>query len=139
MEIAILGDYQNVVLKMADWSPLSERAEITVLSDHVADPSTLVERLLPFDLVCECGSRLHSHEVLQRLPATSVPLAANLVEREKVMIETALREAEGVIGVPPAPLPSWAFPGRRSNRRSRNWESTGTDSRPRNLSSLEDR
>jgi hypothetical protein len=52
MEIAILGDYQNVVLKMADWSPLSERAEITVLSDHVADPSTLVERLLPFDLVC---------------------------------------------------------------------------------------
>ena len=30
MKIAILDDYQNVALKMADWSALSERAEITV-------------------------------------------------------------------------------------------------------------
>src|SRR6266516_11848 len=35
-----------------------------------------------------------------RTAATSVPLVANLVEREKVMIETALREAEGVVGGP---------------------------------------
>ena len=32
--------------------------------------------------------------------ATSVTLAANLVEREKEMVETALREAEGVVGGP---------------------------------------
>ena len=38
--------------------------------------------------------------VAPKSPATSVPLVANLVEREKVMIETALREAEGVIGGP---------------------------------------
>ena len=36
--------------------------------------------------------------VAPKSAATSVPLVANLVEREKVMIETALREAEGVIG-----------------------------------------
>src|SRR6266404_1080388 len=52
MNIAILDDYQNVALEMADWSALSESAEITVFSEHVADPSTLVERLLPFDVVC---------------------------------------------------------------------------------------
>jgi hypothetical protein len=28
MKIAILDDYQNVALEMADWSALSERAEI---------------------------------------------------------------------------------------------------------------
>jgi formate hydrogenlyase transcriptional activator len=32
--------------------------------------------------------------------APSVPLVANLVEREKKMIESALREAAGVIGGP---------------------------------------
>jgi len=30
----------------------------------------------------------------------SVPLVANLVEREKEMVESALREAEGVVGGP---------------------------------------
>jgi hypothetical protein len=49
MKIAILDDYQNVGLRMADWLALSERAEIPVFNDHVADPSALVESLLPFD------------------------------------------------------------------------------------------
>ena len=57
MKIAILDDYQNVALKMADWSALSGRAEITVFNDHVADPSALVERLLPFDVVCVMRER----------------------------------------------------------------------------------
>ena len=37
MKIAILDDYQNVALKMADWSALSGRAEITVFNDMVPD------------------------------------------------------------------------------------------------------
>jgi len=57
MKIAILDDYQNVALKMADWSTLSGRAEITVFNDHLADPSDLVERLLPFDVVCAMRER----------------------------------------------------------------------------------
>src|SRR6266498_59327 len=38
--------------------------------------------------------------VAPKSPATSVPLAASLVEREREMVETALREAEGVVGGP---------------------------------------
>jgi formate hydrogenlyase transcriptional activator len=38
--------------------------------------------------------------VAPKLPATSVPLVANLVEREREMLETALREAQGVVGGP---------------------------------------
>ena len=69
MKIAILDDYQNVGLKMTDWSALSGRAEITVFNDHVADPSALVERLLPFDVVCVMRERTPlPREVLQRLP-----------------------------------------------------------------------
>jgi len=38
--------------------------------------------------------------VTPRATATSVPLASTLVEREREMIENALREAEGVVGGP---------------------------------------
>jgi phosphoglycerate dehydrogenase-like enzyme len=69
MKIAILDDYQNVALEMADWSALSKRAEITVFNDRVSDPSALVERVLPFDVICvmrECTPL--PREVLQYLP-----------------------------------------------------------------------
>jgi phosphoglycerate dehydrogenase-like enzyme len=69
MKIAILDDYQNVALKMTDWSALSGRAEITVFNDHLADPSALLERLLPFDIVCIMRERTPlPREVLQHLP-----------------------------------------------------------------------
>jgi hypothetical protein len=42
MKIAILDDYQNVALKMADWSALAARADITVFDDHLADPEMRV-------------------------------------------------------------------------------------------------
>jgi len=38
--------------------------------------------------------------VAPKSAVTSVPLVANLVEREKEMVETALRKAEGVVGGP---------------------------------------
>ena len=69
MKIAILDDYQNVALRMADWSPVARRAEITVFNDHVADPKALVERLLPFDVICVMRERTPlSREVIGRLP-----------------------------------------------------------------------
>src|SRR6266481_2225987 len=68
-KIAVLDDYQNVALKMADWSALSQRAEITVFNDHVADPSALVERLMPFDVVCVMRERTPlPRNVIDRLP-----------------------------------------------------------------------
>ena len=52
IRIAILDDYQNVSLEMADWSPLAGRAEITVFNDHLSNFDAIVGRLLPFDVVC---------------------------------------------------------------------------------------
>jgi hypothetical protein len=36
MKIAILDDYQNVALRLADWAALAKRAEIIVFNDHVS-------------------------------------------------------------------------------------------------------
>jgi phosphoglycerate dehydrogenase-like enzyme len=69
IKIAILDDYQKVALKMADWSALAARTEITVFNDHLADPNAVVERLSPFDIVCVIRERTPlPREVLQRLP-----------------------------------------------------------------------
>jgi phosphoglycerate dehydrogenase-like enzyme len=69
MKVAILDDYQDVALAMADWSPVAGRAEITVFNDHVADPDAVVERLLPFDVICVMRERTPlSRHVIERLP-----------------------------------------------------------------------
>ena len=69
MNIAILDDYQNVALTMADWSALARRANLTVFNDHVSDPDVLVERLAPFDVVSVMRERTPlSRDILQKLP-----------------------------------------------------------------------
>jgi phosphoglycerate dehydrogenase-like enzyme len=69
MNVAILDDYQNVALRLADWSGVRRRAEITVFNDHVADTSAVVERLRPFDAVCVMRERTPlTREILQQLP-----------------------------------------------------------------------
>jgi phosphoglycerate dehydrogenase-like enzyme len=69
MQVAILDDYQNVAMKMADWSPVAEHADITVFNDHVADPDDLVARLAPFDVVFVMRERTPlSRAIIERLP-----------------------------------------------------------------------
>src|SRR3954463_9887588 len=69
MKIAILDDYQNVALEMADWSSVADRAEIRVFNDHVADREAVIERLLPFDAICVMRERTPlPREILERLP-----------------------------------------------------------------------
>ena len=58
MRVAILDDYQNVALAMADWSAVARSAEIVVFNDHIADPAALVEQLQPFDVLCVSFSHL---------------------------------------------------------------------------------
>src|ERR1700720_1553711 len=68
-KIAILDDYQKVALESADWSVLRDRAEIAVFQDHLADPDAVIERLLPFDVVCVMRERTPlPRNVIERLP-----------------------------------------------------------------------
>ena len=68
-KIAILDDYQNVALESADWSLLRDQADIAVFCDHLAEPEALIERLLPFDVVCVMRERTPLlRNVIERLP-----------------------------------------------------------------------
>jgi phosphoglycerate dehydrogenase-like enzyme len=69
IRIAILDDYQNAALSLADWSTLDARATATVFNDHLADPDAVVERLQPFDIVCVMRERTPmTRTVIERLP-----------------------------------------------------------------------
>src|SRR6201987_5401682 len=67
--IAVLDDYQNVALSLADWSVLDARASVTVFNDHLADPDAVVERLQPFDIICLMRGRTSmTRDIIERLP-----------------------------------------------------------------------
>src|ERR1700728_2860554 len=68
-QIAVLDDYQNAALESADWSALRDRADITVFQNHLANPDAVIERLLPFDVVCVMRERTPlPRNVIERLP-----------------------------------------------------------------------
>jgi phosphoglycerate dehydrogenase-like enzyme len=91
MKVVILDDYQNVVLEMADWSPVARRAEITVFNDHVADPDAVVERLLPFDVICVMRERTPlPRAVIEHLPR--LKLIASTGSRNASIDMTAAEE-----------------------------------------------
>jgi phosphoglycerate dehydrogenase-like enzyme len=67
--VAVLDDYQNVALSMADWSTLKGRADVTVFNDHIADVDAVVSSLLPFEIVCVMRERTPmTRTVVERLP-----------------------------------------------------------------------
>ncbi|HLX01753.1 MAG TPA: D-2-hydroxyacid dehydrogenase family protein, partial [Trinickia sp.] len=69
VRVAILDDYQNVALDVADWSPLKNRAEITVFNDHLAPAAQVIERLTPFDVLCVMRERTPlTREIIAQLP-----------------------------------------------------------------------
>jgi phosphoglycerate dehydrogenase-like enzyme len=69
MKVAILDDYQNVALQLADWSGVRRHADITVFNDHLGDATAVVERLQPFDIVCVMRERTPlTRDILEQLP-----------------------------------------------------------------------
>src|SRR6476660_4873161 len=55
--IAVLDDFQNVSQQFGDWAGLQSIAKVTVFNDHLVDEDSLVQRLLPFDVLCVMRER----------------------------------------------------------------------------------
>src|SRR5215469_9716617 len=49
---AILDDYQNVALKLADWSQLGDEVEIKVFNEHLGNLDNVIGVLGGFAIVC---------------------------------------------------------------------------------------
>jgi phosphoglycerate dehydrogenase-like enzyme len=69
MRVALLDDYQNVALSMADWGRLAPRVEVHAIHEHIADLDQLAERLRPYDAVMMVRERTQFPRALfERLP-----------------------------------------------------------------------
>jgi phosphoglycerate dehydrogenase-like enzyme len=79
---AVLDDYQNVAMGMADWSPLAKDVEIEVFHRPLGDEAGVVRALQNFSIVCAMRERtLLSKAVFDGLP--------NL----KLLVTTGMRNA----------------------------------------------
>jgi phosphoglycerate dehydrogenase-like enzyme len=113
IKLAILDDYQNVALKMADWSRLRDRVSIEVFCDHISDLDRLVDRLLPFDIICVMRERTPlSRQIIERLPR--LKLIASTESRNSSIDGDAAKEHGITInntkGRPTAPIElTWAL------------------------------
>lgn len=67
MRIALLDDYQDVALSMANWDGLGE--DVVVFNDHLSDESALATRLGGFDVIVAMRERTpFPASLLQQLP-----------------------------------------------------------------------
>ena len=106
-KIAVLDDYQNVALESADWSVLRDRADIAVFQNHLADPDAVIERLLPFDVVCVMRERTPlPRDVIERLPISSSLPRQDLATRRSMSLPRAIIGSQ------------WYTPGIGRTRRS---------------------
>ena len=95
--IAVLDDYQDVALTMADWSVLDGRASVTVFNDHLAEPDAVVARLEPFDIVCVMRERTPlTRAVIERLPKLRL-IASTATGNASIDLEAAEKQGVQVV------------------------------------------
>jgi phosphoglycerate dehydrogenase-like enzyme len=57
LRCAILDDYLNVALSVADWSKVSDRVDVTVFNQPFATPETAAGALRDFEIICAMRER----------------------------------------------------------------------------------
>jgi phosphoglycerate dehydrogenase-like enzyme len=105
-KLAILDDYQGVVLSMGPWDRLPKSLSIEVFRDTLADRDALVARLAPFDAILAMRERTpFPAALIQRLP--NLKLLMTTGERNR-SIDVAAAEAQGVTvcGTPSSGAPT---------------------------------
>ncbi len=76
---AILDDYQNVALTLADWSRLDGKVEIKVFNHPFADRESAVQALQGFDIVCMMRERTpFLRPTLEALPDLKLLLTSGM-------------------------------------------------------------
>src|SRR5207244_7902415 len=79
---AILDDYLEVALKVADWSKIADRVDVTVFNQPFASPEAAASALKDFEIICAMRERTP-------FPRTMFEALPNL----KLMITSGMRNA----------------------------------------------
>ena len=109
MRIAILDDYQNIALGLADWESIGADAEITVFNQHMDDEEVVAAALAEFDVVVAMRERTpFPASLIERLPNLKL-LVSTGTRNRSIDLEAATRRGIVVAGTPLLPYPPTEF------------------------------
>jgi phosphoglycerate dehydrogenase-like enzyme len=92
---AILDDYQNVVLKVTDWSKVSGEIDIKVFNEHLGGTDNVVKALQAFGIVCAMRERTgFPRAVIEKLPDLRLLITTGL---RNASIDVAAAKKRGVV------------------------------------------
>ena len=103
-KVAILDDYQNVALDMADWTVLASECEVHAFRDHLTDVDAIAERLQAFEIVtCMRERTPFGRDLLERLPNLRLLVTAGM-RNAAIDVEAATQRGILVCGTSGGPL-----------------------------------
>jgi D-3-phosphoglycerate dehydrogenase len=92
---AVLDDYQNVVLKVTDWSKVAGDLDIKVFNEHLGGPDNVVKALQGFGIVCAMRERTgFPRAVIEKLPDLKLLITTGL---RNASIDVAAAKEHGVV------------------------------------------
>src|SRR6202161_2731857 len=92
---AILDDYQNVVLKIADWSKVKGDVEFKVFNAHLGGPDKVIAALKGFQIVVAMRERTgFPKQVIDALPDLKLLISTGM---RNASIDTEAAKARGVV------------------------------------------
>ena len=98
MRVAILDDYFDSALEIADWSALDGRAEITVFTEHLGDGDPAVDALSGFEIIVGMRERTRfPAAVIERLPKLKLLITTGM-RNASFDMEAAARQGVTVCG-----------------------------------------
>ena len=93
--VAVLDDYQQVALKMANWKTLEPEGEVQAFADNLVDVPRLAERLHTFEAVVLMRERTpFPRALLDRLPNLRLIVTAGM---RNASIDVAAATEKGVL------------------------------------------
>jgi D-3-phosphoglycerate dehydrogenase len=92
---AILDDYQNVALKVTDWSKVAGDLDIKVFSEHLGGPDNVAKALQGFEIIVAMRERTgFSRAVIEKLPDLKLLITTGM---RNASIDGAAAKERGVV------------------------------------------
>jgi phosphoglycerate dehydrogenase-like enzyme len=106
INVAILDDYQDVALDIADWSALGPDVRVQAFRDHLAGEDAVAKRLASFDAIVAMRERTPFPEsLLERLPRLRL-LVTTGMRNASIDVDAATRLGITVCGTDGLPYPT---------------------------------
>ncbi len=92
---AVLDDYQNVALTMADWSRVTGDVDVTVFNERLGDEAAVARALQGFGIVCLMRERTpFPRSLIEKLPDLKLIVTTGL---KNAAIDVAAAKDRGIL------------------------------------------